>query len=385
MARRTNPFTDEDAEFMRRAIALARRGEGGTSPNPLVGAVVVRDRTILGEGWHERAGEAHAEIRALQSAARRGRSLKGASLYVTLEPCSTTGRTPPCTEALIRAGLREVVVAATDPNPRHAGAGFERLRAAGVSVWHGLLADEATALNRAFNHWIVHRTPWVLLKAGMSLDGKIATRTGESRWITSAASRGVAMRLRRAADAILVGVTTVVRDDPSLTVRASATLKVPSWKQLRRVVLDPLARTPLTAKVVSDESRAFTTVVLSGKAEPAKARKLERLVNVWHAPGRNRTIDLAWLMQRVGEDGVTSLLVEGGGETHARFLEQQVAHAVAFFYAPLVIGGRSAAPVVGGKGLADLGKPTRLRHPTWARVGPDLTLEAEIEYSKGGG
>ncbi len=384
MPRPAHRFTEADAALLRRAIALARRAEGCTSPNPLVGAVLVRKGAIIGEGWHERAGEPHAEIRALASARRRGHSTEGATLYVTLEPCSTTGRTPPCTQALIEARLAEVVVGATDPNPKHAGVGFKRLRTAGVRIRHGLLEQEAAALNPGFNHWIVHRRPWVILKAGMTLDGKIATRTGDSKWITSAQSRQAAMRLRRSVDAILGGVRTIVQDDPSLTVRASSRLRVPPWKRWHRIVLDPMARLPLKSKVVRDASADTTILVVSGRAEAATVDALAKHVTVWRAPGRSRTINLPWLMQRLGELEVTSLLVEGGGETHARFLEQRAAHAVRFFYAPLVVGGRTAAPAVAGEGLADAGIPARLCHPRWTPTGPDLMLEADIAYPEAG-
>src|SRR5580658_2037588 len=234
-----------DLHFMRLALRLARRGFGHTSPNPIVGAVLVRDGAVLGRGWHHRAGEAHAEIEALRDARRRTGSAEGASgatLYVTLEPCSTQGRTPPCTEAIIAAGIGRVVAAATDPNPAHAGRGFELLRRAGLEVSDGLLAQEAAEMNEAFAHWIVHRTPLVTVKAGMSLDGKIATVTGESRWITGEKARRLAMKLRAGSDAILVGVKTILADDPSLTVRLAG-FKEKRW---RRIILDPRARTPLT-------------------------------------------------------------------------------------------------------------------------------------------
>lgn len=211
--------TGNDESFMRRALALARRGYGTTSPNPMVGAVLVKGGRIIGQGWHHCAGEPHAEIEALRNAERRRNSPEGATLYVTLEPCCTHGRTPPCTAAIKAAGIKRVVVAAKDPNPQHAGRGFLILRRAGIEVEHGVLAEEATKLNEALNHWIVQRTPFVTVKAAMTLDGKIATASGESKWITGEEARAEGMRLRAGADAILVGVNTVLADDPSLTVR----------------------------------------------------------------------------------------------------------------------------------------------------------------------
>src|SRR6266498_836864 len=214
------PTERMESARMRLALHLARRGYGITSPNPMVGALLVKRGRVIGRGWHRCAGGPHAEIEALRDAARRGHDPCGATLYVTLEPCSTHGRTPPCTGAIISAGIARVVVAATDSNPAHAGRGFRILKRAGIEVVTGLLADEATRLNESFNHWIVHRTPFVTVKAAMTLDGKIATASGESKWITSEKARAYGMKLRVGADAILVGVNTVLADDPSLSVRS---------------------------------------------------------------------------------------------------------------------------------------------------------------------
>src|SRR5215813_1445472 len=196
-------------ELMRIALRLAKRGYGTTSPNPMVGAVLIQGGRIIGKGWHERAGGPHAEIVALNDAKRRGQKVRGSTLVVTLEPCSTHGRTPPCTEAIIRAGIKRVLAGATDPNPKHSGEGFRLLRSEGVAVENGILAAQCTALNESFNHWIVHRTPFVTVKAAMSLDGKIATASGESKWITGEKARECGMKLRQGADAILVGIKTV--------------------------------------------------------------------------------------------------------------------------------------------------------------------------------
>src|SRR4051794_30973739 len=205
--------------YMRMALQLAQRGYGQTSPNPMVGAVLVKSGKIIGTGWHRRAGEPHAEIEALNDARNRGADVRGATLYVTLEPCSTHGKTPPCTDAIRGAGINKVVVGATDPNPRHAGAGFKLLRNGGIQVATGVLEKECASLNEAFNHWIVHRRPFVVVKSAMTMDGKIATAAGESKWITGEEARDYGMRLRQGADAILVGVNTVLADDPRLTVR----------------------------------------------------------------------------------------------------------------------------------------------------------------------
>jgi diaminohydroxyphosphoribosylaminopyrimidine deaminase/5-amino-6-(5-phosphoribosylamino)uracil reductase len=366
-----------DLDFMRLALGLARRGFGRTSPNPMVGAVLVRDGVIIGQGWHRRVGEAHAEIEALRDAQHRGhdaRGVRGATLYVTLEPCSTHGRTPPCTEAIIAAGIRHVVAATPDPNPAHSGRGFAILRRAGVEVGVGLLAKEAAEMNEAFEHWIVHRTPLVTVKAAMSLDGKIATVSGESRWITGEKSRQLGMRLRAGADAILVGVNTVLADDPGLTVRLTSFKK----KRWQRVILDPRARTPLTAQVVSDEFADSTIIVVTKAATARRAAALGRRVRLLSAPMRADGIDLRWLLRKLGQDEVTSLLVEGGGETNAAFLAAGLVHRVAFFYAPLVLGGRSAPKGVAGEGFRSLGAAPVLREARWRRIGADLYLSARV-------
>src|SRR5260370_5260609 len=252
---------------MRTALCLASRGYGLTSPKPMVGAVLVKGGKTIGSGWHHRAGAPHAEIEAIRDAQEHGHSTKGATLFVTLEPCCTHGRTPPCTEAIIAAGIKRVVAGATDPNPAHRGKGFTILKRAGIQVTQGVLASECESMNEAFDHWIVCRTPFVTVKAAMTLDGKIATPSGESKWITGEKARQYAMRLRRGADAILVGINTILADDPALTVRKvqSPKAKVLSHR-LRRIVLDTQARTPLDAKAVSDEWAALTTIVLSQAA-----------------------------------------------------------------------------------------------------------------------
>ncbi len=367
---RSNP---SDRQHLRRALALARRALGDTRPNPMVGAVLVCQNRVLGEGWHRRAGEPHAEIEAFRDAERRGNAPGGATLYVTLEPCCTHGRTPPCTDAIIAAGITRVVVAATDPNPAHAGHGFELLRQAGIQVDAGLMADAATRLNAGFNHWIQHRTPHVTLKAAFSLDGKIATSTGESRWITGPASRQRVMGLRAAHDAILVGINTVVADDPSLTVRIGQSERAPI-----RVILDTRARTPLTARVLTDLHRDQTLIVVGEGTSKQRIGMLRRYVTVWTAPKVNGRIDLRWLMTELGRYPVTSLLVEGGGEVHASFLESGLAHRAVFFYGPKVIGGAKAPRGVGGNGFQSLASAPRLVEVRHRRLGDDLMVEGRI-------
>jgi diaminohydroxyphosphoribosylaminopyrimidine deaminase/5-amino-6-(5-phosphoribosylamino)uracil reductase len=364
-------MSGRDSHFLKRAFLLARRGFGRTSPNPIVGAVLVKKGRIIGQGWHHRAGEAHAEIEALRAAKENPR---GATLFVTLEPCCTHGRTPPCTDAIIAAGLKRVVVAALDPNPAHCGKGLKILRKAGISVSSGLLTEKELRLNEAFRHWIVHRTPFVIVKAAMSLDGKIATRAGESKWITGPEARDCGMKLRTGADAILVGVNTIVADDPILTIRQ------PGFedKKLRRIILDPTGRIPLRSKVVSGKFAGLTTVVVTRSAPPRRLAALSRRVRVLEAPARKGGIDLPWLLKKLGREQVTSLRVEGGGETNAPFLLQRLAHRVAFFYAPMVLGGRDAPKAVAGDGLPDLSHRIILSDVEWRRLGADLLLTARL-------
>lgn len=359
--------------MMRRAIVLARRALGNTSPNPLVGAVVIRNGRILGEGYHHRAGHPHAEIEAIRDCRDRGHDPKGATLVVTLEPCSTTGRTPPCTRAILEAGFRRVVVGAVDPNPDHAGRGLTLLRKAGVEVVEGVCTEEAEALNPGFNHWIVQRRPLVTLKAAMTLDGKIATTQGDSRWITGEASRRVVMRLRQEHDAILVGIGTVLADDPQLTIRRGGTTRCGL-----RIVLDSKARIPATSRLLTDPFAANTLVVVGERAAKARVDRIRSLAKVWVAPLHEGRISLSALCSELGRRGITSVLVEGGGEVHAGFLRERLAHRIAFFYAPKVVGGREAPRSVGGIGWESLEEAPRLDRIRWQAHGDDLLLTASI-------
>ena len=393
-----------DLKFLRLALSLARRGYGQTSPNPMVGAVLVKGGRIIGRGWHRRAGLPHAEIEALQDARRRGNKVRGATLYVTLEPCCTQGRTPPCTEAILAAGIKRVVAGTADPNPKHAGRGFDILQRAGINVecWHGASPDllpagrqplvpssaqkvalECERLNEVFNHWIVRRMPFVTVKAAMTLDGKIATATGESKWITGEKARAHSMQLRQGHDAILVGVNTVLADDPSLTVRPRQPETVRS-KSLarRRIILDTLARTPVTAKVVSDDHAADTTIVVGKMAPKNRVAALAGKVNVMVAPLAASKLDLRWLLKKLGSQNVTSLLVEGGGEVNASFLLGRLAQRVGFFYAPKILGGRDSRKAVAGEGAGRLSEVLRLREVEWHTLGADLFLTARVEDSR---
>lgn len=378
MARSSKKSPEPDQKFMREALRLARKATGATSPNPMVGAVIVKHGIVIGRGYHHRAGQPHAEVEALRDTQKRGANPKGATIYVTLEPCCTHGRTPPCSDAIIAAGIKRVVVAATDPNPAHAGRAFKLLRAAGIEVTEGVLAHEATELNRAFNHWITHRTPLVTLKAAMTLDGKTATASGESKWITSEAARAYAMKLRAAHDAILVGVNTVIHDDPNLTIRFTKGKAPDKLHGFRRLILDPQARTPLTAKVVTDAQKHLTTIVVSKTASTKRVAALSKLVRVVTVPSTSSGLNLRGLLKRLGKEEVTSLLVEGGGETVAHFVEKRLAHRIAFFYAPKILGGRTARTGVAGIGAQRWADVLKLKNLQWRQLPPDLLLTADV-------
>lgn len=330
-----------DEKCMLRAAALARKGIGTTSPNPRVGAVVARGGRIVGEGFHRRAGEPHAEAIALKAA---GAKARGATLYVTLEPCSTRGRTPACTDAIAAAGIKRVVYGAVDPNPKNHSKAARLLTSKGIRVSSGVCREACEALNRPFNSWMTRGRAWVTLKLGASLDGRIATRTGESKWITSPASRDVVQRLRHEADAVLVGAGTVRQDNPRLDVRGS------HKKKILKIVLGSRA-------AVSSRSR----ILRSG--DP-----------VWiisPKPGQ-RKADLKGLVRELGRQGYLHLIVEGGGETAASFLEAGLVDEVYWFTAPKIIGGRSAVPSVGGRGIGRLSQAVQLHDLTVRRIGPDL-------------
>jgi len=363
--------------WLRLALRLARRGQGSTSPNPMVGAVLVKRGRILGRGWHRKAGLPHAEIEALNDARLRGEDVRGSTLFVTLEPCSTFGRTPPCTQAIIQAGIKRLVAAAIDPNPLHSGRGFDALRSAGVQVEHGQLAAAATDLNKFFNHWIIHRSPYVTVKAAMTLDGKIATAAGDSKWVTGEKARAFGMQLRGQYDAILVGIETILADDPSLTFRPSTQRDL--THSLRRIILDSSARTPLKSKVATDASRGLTTIIVGPEVPTFRMKALARRVRVVTAPLREGRIDLDWVLKHLGAEHTTSLLVEGGGEVNASFLLGGFAQEIAFFYAPKILGGRNARKAVSGAGALGWDDAVRLKDLTWRRLNPDLLLQAKIK------
>jgi diaminohydroxyphosphoribosylaminopyrimidine deaminase/5-amino-6-(5-phosphoribosylamino)uracil reductase len=360
-----------DAAFMRRALELAERGRGLTSPNPLVGAVVVRDGRVVGEGAHLRAGGPHAEVEALAAA---GDTARGATLYVTLEPCNHHGRTPPCAPAVAAAGITRVVAAITDPDPTVAGGGAARLRAAGVSVEVGLLAEDAERQNQPWLTAVRERRPHVTLKAAATLDGRIADVHGTSQWITGEAARAHAHRLRAQSDAIVVGVTTALRDDPALTVRLAA----PWPREPHRVVLDTHARLGADARLIHAGTPARALVLVGDEAPAARVAALRAAgATVLACPTREGRLDPSALLARLFEREVRAILVEGGAETHAAFLDAGLVDRVALFLAPVLLGGRAAPGVVGGAGR-ELKSALRLGPLTVTVLGDDLLIEADV-------
>lgn len=330
------PASERDEAMMRLAIREARKGIGKTAPNPAVGAVLVRNGVVISKGWHRAAGKPHAEIKALEKVS----DAVGCTLYVTLEPCSTRGRTPPCTAAIIQAGITRVVFGATDPNPSHAGRAVKILKNAGVEVLTGVLEIECRGLNVAWNKWIASGLPFVTAKAGMSLDGRIASFPGR-RWITSEAARADAMKLRAHCDAILVGAETVRVDDPQLILRGAG--KSP---QPLRVVWSRSGKLPPGSKILTDEFRD-RTLVFQGKS-------------------------LLSVLCDLGRRGVQHVLIEGGGRTHGEAFDRGLVDRVVFYIAPILLGG--STPAVGGRGKLDI----QLVNPVYKKVGADLRIEAVV-------
>lgn len=335
-----------DDKFMRAALEEARKGLGHTSPNPAVGAVIVRNGRIMARGYHRAAGGPHAEIEAI-AALKNPERARGATIYVTLEPCSTHGRTPPCTEAILRHGFARVVYGATDPNPAHAGRADDILRAGGIEVDRGVLGEECAALNAAWNHWIVTRRPYVIAKCGMSLDGRISSHP-ESRWITNAGSRKDAMELRARVDAILVGGETVRTDDPHLTVRG-----IPNARQPLRVIWTRSGDLPAKARLFTDEYRE-RTLVFAGRSLRATLDELGR------------------------KHGVTSVLVEGGGRVLGEIFDRHLAHRAMIYVAPQILGG--PVPAVAGRGADSKHPASRLSNIQYRRIGNDVRIDGILDF-----
>lgn len=388
-----------DERYMSRALKMAARGRGQVSPNPLVGAVIVKHFNtlaplraqagtgtlvgtgghkrgrIIGQGYHVQAGLPHAEIIALKEA---GKKAKGSTLYVNLEPCTHFGRTPPCTDEIIGSGIKKVVIAMKDPNPLNSGKGISRLKSAGIEVTTGILEDKAQRLNEAFSKFITRREPFVVLKIAASLDGKIATSAGKSKWITGKEARQQVQELRREADAILVGINTVIKDDPRLTIRSNSRERKFTGQPFR-VVVDSRARIPLGAKILKDSAK--TIVAVTRHADKVRVKSLEsRGAKVLIVGSKKGKVDLAKLMQELGKLGIVNLLIEGGGEINASAFASRLVDKAIFFLAPRIIGGREAPTAVEGKGIKEMSQAIPLRKLTVRKVGEDLMVEGYPRY-----
>jgi diaminohydroxyphosphoribosylaminopyrimidine deaminase/5-amino-6-(5-phosphoribosylamino)uracil reductase len=364
---------DQDEKYMRLALGLARRGWGKTRPNPMVGAVVVRGKAVVGEGYHHRAGEPHAEVLALRQAGKRA---KDATLYLNLEPCDHFGKTPPCTQAILKAGIRRVVAGMRDPNPLVSGRGFRRLRKAGVKVEVGLLEGECRELNAPFCKFISTGKPFIILKAAVSLDGKAATKSGDSRWISGDVSRKHVHRLRSAVDAVMVGIGTVRKDDPLLNVR------LPGRKNLRhplRIIVDSRLRIPADSRIVRTAAE-FPTLVAATSSVPLKRidrLKKKRVGVLVVRKNRQGRVSLGALLKELGCRGIQSILLEGGPTLNASAWKEKIVDRVLLFVAPKVIGGRETPGVVGGEGVRKVKDARRVEVLRVRRAGPDLMIEAK--------
>jgi len=357
--------SEQDERYLRLACRLARKAAGRTSPNPMVGAVLVRGTKIVGTGYHHYAGGPHAEINALKQA---GAKARGATLYITLEPCSHQGRTPPCTGALIAAGIREVVAGMKDPNPLVAGRGFQQLRRAGIKVRSGLCQEESAQLIEAFAKFITKRLPFVTVKLAVTLDGKIATASGDAHWISAERSRALVHRWRNEMDAVLVGAGTVRADDPLLTCR------IAGGRNPFRVVLDSQLQISPSAQVLRLPDAGKTVIATTNRAPLSKVRTLEKLgIVIWRLPSRNGRVAWLPLLRKLAGIGVVSLLVEGGAEITASALKSKVVDKLALFYAPKILGGDGRA-MIGPLGIGKMAQALKLRRLDLRRCGDDILL-----------
>ncbi|MBI4689347.1 MAG: bifunctional diaminohydroxyphosphoribosylaminopyrimidine deaminase/5-amino-6-(5-phosphoribosylamino)uracil reductase RibD [Nitrospirae bacterium] len=349
---------------MKRALRLASKASGMTSPNPVVGAVLVKGGKIIAEDYHRKPGTPHAEALVIQAS---GEKAKGATLYVNLEPCCHTDkRTPPCTKAIIRAGIKKVVIGLRDPNPKVSGKGIEELKKAGVETVSGVLEEDARRLNEGYIKYITTGKPFVILKTAMTLDGKIATPEGESKWITGEKARAVVRKLRSSVDAVLTAIGTVKADNPQLTAR------IKGRKDPIRIVIDPYLEVPMDAKILHTPPETIIVTEDRGKMSGNIERSGIKLITY------NRRLDLKWLMEKLGSMEVTSVLIEGGSSLNAHAFEDSIVDKVMFFISPKIIGGRDSFPAVGGRSFRRLADAYQLKDVKVKRVGEDILVEGYV-------
>lgn len=369
------PFTP-DIDLMRLALRLARRAEGRTSPNPMVGAVIEKNGVIIATGYHKRAGGPHAEAEAL---ARAGAAARGATLYVTFEPCAHHSKTPPCADAVIAAGIRRVVAGMRDPNPIVSGRGFRKLRRAGVEVISGVLEDEVRSLNRFFCCYHEKRRPFIIAKWAMSADGRTATDAGDSKWISSEASRAHVHHLRASVDAVAVGIGTVLADDPILTARPPAGRR--PARQPWRIVFDSRGRIPLDARILGDDPERFILATTKAIKPLAEKALLKRGCQVWKLPkvAGGRRINLRAAVERMHQARILSVLLEGGRELAGGFITEQLADQAFVFMAPKIIGGEALRSPLAGPGAATMKNALQLHNVRIRQFGGDICMEGEIQ------
>ena len=362
----------DEIYYMRGALSLAEKGNGYVNPNPMVGSVLVKNGKIIGKGYHEHFGGNHAEINAIISA---GDSVKGSVLFVNLEPCVHSGKTSPCVDRIIKSGIKEVVISHLDPNPLVNGKGVRKLRKAGIKVKVGILEEKAKLLNEVFFKFISIKRPFVILKAGMSLDGKIAARGGDSKWITGAKSRDYVYSLRSKTDAVLVGIKTVLLDNPYLTSHGKGIKKNP-----KRIILDTYCRIPLDSNVFNNPKDLI--IVTTGLASKIKVKKIGKTgAEVLFVNRINNKIDLKELLKILGRKNIASLLVEGGSEVNGSFFDSKLTDKVLFFVSPMIIGGKEAYSSVGGDGISALKNAAKLKKVNVKKIGQDYLFEGYPEYS----
>lgn len=374
MNRKNGDFLSYDEKYMRLAMQLAGNAIGRTSPNPLVGAVIVKDNRVVGCGWHRKAGTPHAEVHALNQA---GELAQGADVYVTLEPCAHYGKTPPCAKALVEAKVKNVYGGLLDVNPKVAGKGFKILEDAGIHVEYGFLQDELRKQNEVFFKWIEHKKPFVVLKAAMTLDGKIATATGQSKWITNETSRAYGYKLRDIYDGIMVGINTVIEDNPMLTAR------VDGGKNPIRIVVDSSLKIDINANVVQDKS-AKTIVATTDKADKDKILKLQAQdvdVIVVDKDEKDK-VDIEKLLDILGQQNICSILVEGGATLSGSFVAKKLVDKVYFFIAPKIIGGKEAKTPVAGTGILNLQEALTLKDIQIEKLEEDILIIGRVDKDK---
>lgn len=359
-----------EENYMQLALEFAQKGKGWVAPNPLVGAIIIKEGRIIGQGYHEAYGGPHAEVNAIHAATE---NVAGATMYITLEPCAHFGKTPPCADLLIRHNISKVVIGMLDPNPLVSGKGVAKLKRAGIEVVTGVLEKKSRSMNEAFLSYIVTKRPFVVMKTAMSLDGKIATAAGESQWISSAESRERVHALRHELTGIMVGVETVIQDDPRLTAR------LPNSKQPIRIIIDSRLRIPLTAKVLQ-QNEAKTIVATTEAADLSQKKALQRMgVEVISTKSDSGRVHLQELMTGLGARGIDSLLLEGGATLNFSALEAGIVDKIQVYVAPLLIGGKTAKTPIEGAGVLALEQGFQMKDWSVEKVGQDLLIEGYIK------